>query len=129
MAKTIALVFGVIYTLVGIAGFIPGLGGTAGMAPSTLFGFAQVNVVHNIVHLIIGIAGLAMARSEVSAGSYCKIFGVILILVGILGLITPTGFGLIPIGGGDIGLHLITGVILAYAGFAAAPSGRAATTH
>lgn len=124
MAKTIALVFGVIYTLVGILGFVPGL-----VTNGALLGIADVNTLHNIVHLIIGIAGLLMSRSAESAGTYCKVFGVILLLVGVVGFFAPTFFGLMPIGGADIWIHLISGAILAYAGFATAPSGSAATTH
>jgi hypothetical protein len=128
MAKTIAMIFGIIYTIIGIAGLVPSLGGTYGMAPTMLLGFAQINIVHTIVHLIIGVAGLAMARSEASAMSYCKIFGVILIVVGLLGFVSPTGFGLLPLGGSDIWLHLVSGIILAIGGWATAPSGRTATT-
>ncbi len=108
MAKTIAMVFGVIYTLVGLAGFIPALGGSTSMASNTLLGIAQINVLHNIVHLVIGIAGLVMGRTADGASSFCKIFGVILLLVGILGFVSPNFFGLMPIGGGDIWIHLIS---------------------
>jgi len=129
MTKTIAMVFGVIYLLVGIAGFIPQLGGSYGMTASTLLGIANVNVIHNIVHLIIGFAGLSMANSDEGAGTFCKTFGVILIIIGLIGFATTNLFGILPLGGDDIWIHLVSGVILAYAGFAMAPSGRAATTH
>ncbi|HET9343069.1 MAG TPA: DUF4383 domain-containing protein [Candidatus Eremiobacteraceae bacterium] len=122
MAKTIGMLFGWIYLIVGIAGFIPALGGSFSMTESLLLGVAHVNVLHNIVHLIIGIAGVTMSRTEEGAGTFCKTFGVILLLIGILGFITPNLFGILPIGGGDVWIHLITGAILAVAGFAAAPS-------
>jgi len=122
MAKTIGMLFGWIYTIVGIAGFIPALHGSFTMATDTLLGIAQVNVLHNIVHLVIGIAGLTMSRTEEGAGTFCKTFGIILLLIGIIGFITPNLFGILPIGGGDIWIHLITGAILAVAVFASAPS-------
>ena len=122
MAKTIGMLFGWIYTIVGIAGFIPALGGSFSMTGSTLLGVAPVNVLHNIVHLIIGIAGLTMSRTEEGAGTFCKTFGIVLLLLGIIGFIQPNLFGILPIGGGDIWIHLITGAILAVAGFASAPS-------
>ncbi|HYK54230.1 MAG TPA: DUF4383 domain-containing protein [Candidatus Eremiobacteraceae bacterium] len=128
MAKTIGMLFGWIYTIVGIAGFIPALGGSFSMTGTTLLGVAQVNVLHNIVHLIIGIAGLSMSRTEEGAGTFCKTFGIILLLIGIIGFIQPNLFGILPIGGGDIWIHLITGAILAVAGFATAPSRRAAAS-
>jgi hypothetical protein len=124
MTKTLAMVFGVIYTLVGLAGFVIALGGSMSMAPSTLLGIAQINVLHNVVHLVIGIAGLTMAKTEESAGTFCKTFGVILLLVGVLGFFNPLP-NLLPLGGYDIWIHLITGAILAYAGFAVAPAGSA----
>jgi hypothetical protein len=126
MAKTIGMLLGWIYVIVGIAGFIPALGGSFSMTGSTLLGIAQVNALHNIVHLVIGIAGVTMSRTEEGAGTFCKTFGVILLLLGVIGFITPNLFGILPIGGGDIWIHLITGAILAIAGFAMAPS-RSAT--
>jgi hypothetical protein len=129
MTKTIAMAFGVIYFAVGLAGLIPALGGSFGMTTSTLLGIASVNIIHNIVHLVIGIAGLSMAKTEESAQTFCKTFGIILLLVGVVGFVAPNGFGILPLGGYDIWIHLVSGVILAYAGFAMAPSGRAASTH
>lgn len=129
MAKTIAMVFGVVYTVVGLAGFIPALGGSFTMQSSTLLHIADVNVLHNVVHLVIGIAGLTMSKTEESAGTFCKTFGVILLLIGLLGFVQPGFFGLMSIGGYDIWIHLISGAILTYAGFAMASSGSAATTH
>jgi hypothetical protein len=129
MTKTIAMTFGVIYFVVGIAGLIPPLGGTIGMAPTTLLGIADVNIVHNIVHLIIGIAGLSMARTDESAATFCKTFGVVLLLIGLIGFMTPNLLNILPIGGYDVWIHLVSGAVLAYAGFATSPSGRAATTH
>ena len=96
------------------------------MASGTLLGIAQVNALHNVVHLIIGVVGITMSRSEEGAGTFCKTFGVILLIIGVCGFIVPSGFGILPIGGGDIWIHLVTGLILAIAGFAAAPA-RSAT--
>jgi len=128
MTKSIALVFGIVYTLVGLVGFIPAVGGSLSMAPSVLLGIAPVNILHNVVHLIIGICGLTMAQTEEQAGTFCKTFGVVLLLIGVVGFIAPNPLGLLPIGGGDIWIHLVSGAVLAYAGFAMAPSG-ATTTH
>jgi hypothetical protein len=119
MTKTIATLFGAIYVLVGILGFIPALGGSTGMTPGTLLGVASVNVLHNIVHLIIGLAGLSGGRTEAGAAAFGKTFGIILLVIGLLGFVQPNLFGILPIGGYDIWIHLITGAILAYAGFTA----------
>jgi len=118
VAKAFALIFGVIYTIVGVAGFIPGIGGTLGMAPSTLLGLgADINLVHNTVHLALGFWGLWAASDESRAVTYCQIAGVALILLGLLGFFFPTGFGIVPLGGNDPWIHILSGVLLAYAGF------------
>lgn len=127
MAKTIGMLFGWIYILVGLAGFVPAFGGSVSMSPATLFHVAQVNVLHNVVHLIIGIAGVTMSRTDEGAGTFCKTFGVILLAIAVLGRFVPNLFGILPIGGYDIWIHLVTGVILTYVGFSTAPSSRAAT--
>jgi hypothetical protein len=119
MTKTIATLFGAIYLIVGILGFIPSLGGSTSMTDSTLLGVASVNLLHNIVHLVIGLAGLSGGRTESGAISFCKTFGVILLIVGLLGFVQPNLFGILPLGGYDIWIHLITGAILAFAGFSA----------
>jgi len=120
MTKTIATLFGAIYVIVGILGFIPAQGGSASMADSSLFGIASVNVLHNIVHLIIGLAGLSGGRTEAGAAAFGKTFGTILLIIGLLGFVQPNLLGILPIGGDDIWIRLITGAILAYSGFAAA---------
>jgi len=127
MTKTIATLFGAIYLIVGILGFIPALGGSTGTTPSTLLGVASVNIWHNIVHVVIGLAGLSGGRSESGAISFCKTFGIILIIVGLLGFVQPNLFGILPLGGYDIWIHLITGAILTFAGFSATAP-RSATT-
>src|SRR5206468_5953558 len=72
-----ALVVGVVFVVVGIAGFIPGVtthysdmsfAGHDSMAK--LLGVFMVSVLHNIVHLLFGIAGIALARTAASARSY-----------------------------------------------------------
>lgn len=116
MARTVALIFGIIYLVVGLVGFIPGLGGTAGIAPTPLLGIFDINVVHNIVHILIGIVALMGARSEAQAGPALRGLGIVLIIIGIVGLFWKNPFNIIPIGGPDVALHLVTGVIFLWAG-------------
>lgn len=118
--QKIAMVFGVVFLLVAIVGFIsPG-----GMAmtvdpPGMLLGMFPVNMLHNVVHLLFGIWGLAASRSWSGAKSYCQIGGVIYIVLAICGVLIPGGFGLVPLGGSDIGLHAVLGIVLAAVGFTA----------
>ena len=63
---------------------------------------------------------MTAAGSAERAGNYCRIGGVIYLLVGVLGLLTwtATGFGLVPLNGNNVWLHLVIGLVLSYVGFA-----------
>jgi hypothetical protein len=119
-AQLVALVFGIVFILVAVLGFITPGGLSMGTehAPM-LLGMFAVNLLHNVVHLLFGLAGVAAARSFAGARSYCRAVGVIYLVLAGLGLVAPTTFGLIPIGGSDIYLHLVLGLVLAAVGFTA----------
>jgi hypothetical protein len=116
--QTVAMVFGVVYLGVAILGFLPFLGGTYTQTPNNLLGLVPINLLHNIVHLVIGIAGIAAAASLAGARTYLKTFGIILLLLGLLGLFVQNPLGLVPIGGFDVVIHLVTGAVLTSFGFA-----------
>lgn len=122
--QMVALVFGVIYLAAGILGFLPVLGGSATQTSSALLGIFQVNLLHNLVHIIIGIAGLAAASSIANSRTFGRVVGVILLLLGVVGISVARPLGLLDIGGLDIALHLVSGAVLAYFGFAAPVSTR-----
>ncbi|HEX2074153.1 MAG TPA: DUF4383 domain-containing protein [Geodermatophilus sp.] len=69
--QLLALVFGAVYTLVGIIGyFVTGFDNFfAHDTNETLLGF-EVNGMHNLVHLLIGVAGLVLARTLAGARTY-----------------------------------------------------------
>jgi hypothetical protein len=119
--QRIAQIFGIVFLLVGILGFVVS-GSNMEADPEMadkLFGLFPVNAVHNGVHLAFGIWGLLAARSYEGARNYAIIAGVIYALLVILGVVVPDGFGLVPLGGNDIWLHgLLAGALLA-AGFSA----------
>jgi uncharacterized protein DUF4383 len=124
IVQTVALVFGIVYLAVGVFGFLPFLGGSYTQTPNNLLGLVPINLLHNIVHLVIGIAGIAAASSWARSRNYLQIFGIVLLLLGVAGTFVNNPLGLVPIGGFDIAIHLVTGAILAYFGFApqAAPA-------
>ena len=129
LVQTVTLVFGVIYFAVGVLGFIGPLIGTSSFITitqdrHTLLGIADINLLHNLVHLVIGIAGLAAASSVANSRSFCQVVGVILLILGLLGVFVGNLFGVLPLAGFDIPLHLVTGAVLAYFGFAATVSVR-----
>ena len=121
MVKRVALVFGIVFLLVGILGLVSSGGMEMGAdpAPGMLLGMFGVNLLHNIVHLLFGVWGLVASRSFAGAKMYAQTVGVIYIVLAVLGFVSPTGFGLIPIGGNDIWLHAVIGIVLAGVGFTA----------
>jgi Domain of unknown function (DUF4383) len=124
LAQRFAQVFGAIYLLVGILGFIPPLLSPApGWGPfgGFLLALFAVNWLHSLAHIAIGAAGLATFRNPVAASSYALVIGVAYALLFILGLFGgPVGplDGLLPLNGLDNILHLLTAVIALGAYFA-----------
>jgi hypothetical protein len=101
--RTVAAIFGVIYVVAGVAGFV---------LTSPLFGLFEVNLVHNVVHIVLGailIWGMMNAASAVMANRWV---GVILLVLGVLGIFVTNPLGLVPIGGYDVWLHLASGIVL-----------------
>lgn len=128
MVTRVAMVFGVVFLLVGILGLVTpgGMQMGADPAPALLLGLFPVNLLHNVVHLAFGAWGLAASRSFAGAKNYAQIGGVIYLVLAVLGFVAPTTFGLIPIGGNDIWLHALLGIVLAGVGFTAKPATTAA---
>ena len=70
VAQKAALAIGAVYALIGIVGFaITGFDDFAGKTGETLLGF-EINGLHNLVHLVIGLAGLAMWRRADTARTF-----------------------------------------------------------
>ncbi len=114
LERTVAAVFGAVYLLVGILGFI-----LLPAGEGVLLGLFPVNVLFNIVHVLLGAILLYGSMSFAAAVQTTRGVGAVLIILGILGFIVPDGFGLVPLGGNDIWLHLATGAILLAVGFMA----------
>lgn len=121
-----ALIIGIVYLLVGIMGFVPGLlhetvhsGVTVNSFEGDLLGIFPVNVLHSLVHLVVGALGVASYRSFAGSRTFARGLAIFYGLLAIMGLIPGlnTTFGLIPISGNDIWLHALTALISAYFGF------------
>lgn len=118
--QRVALVFGVVFLLVGILGFLTDGGTHTGVEdPGLVLGLFPVNLLHNIVHLLFGVWGIVASRSWSASKSYCQIAGIIYLVLTVLGLVAPDGFGLVPLGGNDIWLHALLAVALLFFGFTA----------
>lgn len=126
--RTFALVLGIVFLLAGASGFVPGMlhPVPAGAPPlavpmgyGLVLGLLPVNVLHNLVHVLFGILGIVAYGGLFAPRVYAQIVAVAYGLLVILGLLpaTNTLFGLIPIYGNDVWLHLVLGVAAAYFGF------------
>lgn len=128
-----ALVFGLLFLVGGILGFIPRLlsppsAGGPPMAVTSyfgyLFGLFPVNALHSLVHVVLGLWGIAAWRAFSSARIYARALTVIYGVLAICGLIpnVNTLFGLVPLYSNDIWLHALSAIIAAYFGWAALPA-------
>src|SRR2546423_4657271 len=114
-----ALGFGAVYLAVGVLGFLPFLGGSFTLTNTKLLGLFNINLLHNLVHVVIGIAGLAAVTSLPNSRRFCQVVGVILLLLGVLGVFVANPLGLLYIGGRDIPPPPVIGAGLPHFGFSA----------
>jgi hypothetical protein len=122
-AQRFALVFGLTYLVVGVAGFaVTGFSDFAGMHHDKLLVFS-VNPAHNLIHLAMGLAWLAAAPHHRPAKAANLVFGVVLGLVTVLGLLDGMGvLGMSGLADPDNFLHLATATLALYFGSLAAGS-------
>jgi ABC-type transport system involved in multi-copper enzyme maturation permease subunit len=109
-AQLLALAIGAVYTLVGIAGFfVTGFDNFASETNQTLLGF-EINPLHNIVHLVIGLAGLALWRRLDTARTYGWLLAAGYGLAFLYGLFAAgnSDINFLSINGADNVLHLVS---------------------
>ena len=121
-----ALVVGVVFLLVGVLGFIPGITTNfdsltfAGhQSEAMLLGLFQVSVLHNIVHLLFGVAGLALARTVAGARNFLIYGGVIYAVLWLYGLLIDQGSAanFVPVNTADNWLHFVLAAGMIALGF------------
>jgi hypothetical protein len=111
-SQLLTLAIGAVYTLVGIAGFlVTGFENFAAETDKTLLGF-EINPLHNIVHLAIGLAGLALWRRLDTARTYGWLLAAGYGLAFLYGLFAAgnSDINFLSINGADNGLHLVSAV-------------------
>ena len=125
-SRTFALVFGIVFLIVGILGFVPGMvqelhpGHPVAMGTNgSLLGLFPVNELHSIVHLAFGLWGLAVYRSAGGSVTYARAVAVIYAVLTVAGLLPQlnTAMGLVPLYGNDVWLHGAIALVAAYFGF------------
>ena len=121
-AQSVAMLFGAVFLLVGILGFIPGittdydqLAFAGEDSEALLLGIFQVSILHNLVHVVFGIAGLALARTAEGARIYLIGGGVVYLGLWILGLVG--GAEWLPTNDADHWLHFALGIVMIAFGF------------
>ena len=109
MAKTLCKILGVVFLLVGVCGF----------AAPNLLG-AHLTPTHNLVHIVSGIIALYFGFAGTLAGAktFCLVFGVVYLALGILGLVLgepPDRMwnvaGILHLGTSDHAIHAALGII------------------
>jgi hypothetical protein len=119
-ARRFAAVFGAVYVLVGLAGFVvTGLSDFAATSSDKLILFG-LNPLHNIVHLLVGTVWLVSSRSEQSARVVSAAIGAVYLLVGVAGLFITgnSDLNLLNLNQPDNVLHLGSAVLALYFGLA-----------
>jgi len=139
LVNTAAMIVGVVFVLVGILGFIPGITTHYGDltfaghgSGAKLLGIFQVSVLHNIVHLLFGLAGIAAGRAASSAArSYLVGGGVIYLVLWLYGLVIDkaSSANFVPVNNADNWLHLLLGVGMIALGLAFGRTATSATTR
>jgi hypothetical protein len=140
-ARLFALVIGIAFLAAGILGFVPGAlqpphPGAPPLRVDSWYGYLlglfPVNVLHNLVHLVVGLAGIAAYRSLGGAVRFSRGLAIFYGLLTVMGLfpVLGTTFGLIPIFGHDVWLHGATAAAAAYFGWLEhSATGRVPTPH
>jgi hypothetical protein len=126
--RTYALIFGIIFLIVGAAGFLPGV---TLMPPHThpdvkvdsFFGYElglfAVNVLHSAVHLAFGVWGVLASKNLGAAKGFARGTAIIYAVLTVAGLVPGlnTMFGLVPLFGNDVWLHALLAAVGAYFGW------------
>ncbi|MFC3350232.1 DUF4383 domain-containing protein [Streptomyces echinoruber] len=114
-----AMLVGAVFLLVGVLGFVPGVttdydamefaSHTSG---AKLLGVFQVSILHNLVHLAFGIAGLALARTASGAYAYLLGGGAVYLVLWIYGLAVghTSDANFVPLNTADDWLHFVLGI-------------------
>ncbi|MEV0881554.1 DUF4383 domain-containing protein [Micromonospora echinofusca] len=125
--RTAAQAVGAVFVLVGVLGFIPGITSNydtmqfAGHeSEAKLLGLFQVSILHNLVHLAFGVAGLALARTVSGARTYLVAGGAVYLALWLYGLVIDheSGANFVPVNNADNWLHLFLGLGMIAVGLA-----------
>jgi hypothetical protein len=136
--QTAAALVGAVFLLVGVLGFVPGITtdygdlGVAGHGSgAALLGIFQVSILHNVVHLLFGVAGLALARTAGSARAYLVGGGAVYLVLWLYGMLIDktSAANFVPLNRADDWLHLVLGLAMVALGVVLGKRGRDTLAH
>lgn len=116
-----ALLVGLVFLVVGVAGFIPGITTDYGSlefasheSGAELFGLFQVSILHNLVHLAYGLTGLILAGTAAGAYSYLLVGGAVYLVLWVYGLSVghDSDANFVPLNTADDWLHFALGIAM-----------------
>lgn len=118
LATKISLALGVVYVLVGVLGFTPGITVPNGAVPGQglLLGIFAVNTIHNVAHLILGAALIYAGTSADNVKMVNRVLAVVFAILVVGSVIAPIVEG-VAINPPDTGLHLASLLVTAAVGF------------
>ena len=116
--KTAAIVIGLIFIAVGLLGFVDNP--IVGTSEGVIF---HADTLHNWVHIGSGALFLLFAMAAPgSVAGFMKVFGIVYLLIGVLGFINigtegmGKVLGILHVNGADNFLHVALGVVIFLAG-------------
>ena len=113
-----AALVGIVFLVVGVAGFIPGITTqysqlmfASHLSGAQLFGIFQVSVLHNLVHLLFGVAGLVLARTPLRARNFLLYGGMVYFVLFFYGVLIEyqSTANFVPFDDADNVLHFVLG--------------------
>ena len=116
-----AMGLGTVFVLIGVAGFIPGvtshymhLAMAGPGSTARLLGIFQVSVLHNVVHLLFGVAGFVFASTPMRARNYFLVGGILYAVLFFYSVLTPYqgGANFVPFNAADDALHVALAAVM-----------------
>ena len=114
MLRIIAIIFGIAFIFVGVAGFL-----STFVKNGLLFGIFEMGSLHSIAFIVTGVLAIMCATRFKSTKLYFKIVGIVYAIVAIVGFWRGGDLYILHVNLADNVLHIVIGVIAIYLGFAA----------